>query len=576
MKKNRNILLTFLQYLKPYTGRLMIILGLITLASAGTLASPYILKVIIDDIFPSKDFQGLINILIVLVSINIMRIGVQILSDYLHDWVSGRIIMDIRSDLFSHILRLPTQFFGETKKGDIIQRLGHEVDMIEQAMTGSAIRFVYNVLTILGLGVALSWLNFELFLISITVMPFIYFNIRYFEPRIRNAAEKLRSKEGDFTAFMLERLENIELLKGLNKQPEEVEELKDKSRSIIKSSLKETILGSANGGVTTFLISLTPIIIFGWSGKSVMNDTMTVGALIAFLQYLNRLFGPFRDLMRLYLELIQTKASMKRVFEYLELATDENEVIREDKASFDYEITFRDISFSHNDKPLINHLNLTLKKGNKYALVGKSGSGKSSLIKMLCHFNKPVTGQILLDNKDLASWEIPAARALFGHLGQNHQFYNDSILNNLRYGNKEANLSAIYKVTKITGVYPDIIKLPAGFETNMGDQGLKLSGGQKQLIATSRLLLTDKEVLIFDEATSALDSHKDELLWNQLLETYSQKTIIAISHRLSTIKKFDTIICLHEGKIVETGTHDQLISNQSYYFELVKDQLVFA
>lgn len=574
MKSKHQILYTFLNYLKPFQGRLITIFMLVTLMSFGTLASPYILKVIIDEIFPSKNFPALLGILALLVGINVIRIGVQILSDYLHDWVSGRIILDIRKDLFSHILRLPMEFFSDNKKGDVIQRLGHEVDMIERAMTSSAVRFSHNVLTILGLAIALSWLNFQLFVISITVLPFIYWSIKYFQPRIQKAAEKLRAKEGDFTAFMLDRLENIELVKSLNRQSHEVQNLEDKGRSIINASLKETILGSSNGGVTTFLISLTPIIIFSWGGNNVMQEAMTVGALIAFLQYLNRLFTPIRDLMRLYLELIQTKASMKRVFEYLELPVSDTFISEDKPFKFKDSILFNDVSFSYNGTAVIQNLNLKFDKGEKYVIVGKSGSGKSTIVRLLCQYFRPTSGKVLIDEFDTCQIEASRARMTIGYVSQNYQFFNESITSNILYGDLKATQFESQEFARVVGIYEDIMKLPEGFKTNMGDQGMKLSGGQKQLIAIARLLLSNKQILILDEATAALDSIKEEKLWIEILNRCQDKTIIAISHRLSTIRKFDKIICLKDGNIVETGNHHELLSRRSYYYELVKGQLV--
>ena len=570
------IILTFLRYLKPYTWKLVLTLGLISLASFGTLASPYILKVIIDDLFPAGDYEGLLNILGVLIIVNVLRILIEIISDYLRDWIGGRVILDIRKDLFSHVLRLPMSFFNTTQKGDIIQRLGHEVDIIERALTSSAIRFVYNVLTILGLGVALSMLNFKLFLLSITVIPVIYLTIRFFQVRIQKAAEVLREKEGSFIAFMLERLENIELVKGLNRQSYEVNNLTKRSYTIIGFSLKETLLASGNAGIITFLISLAPIIVFSWGGKGVMTGAMSVGALVAFLQYLNRLFSPFRDLMRLYVELVQAKSYMKRVFSYFSLPTVEPVKAMSGPLDLKEHILFNKVNFSYNGESLIRDFDFRFEKGKNYVLVGKSGAGKSTLMKLLGRYYTPTRGSIYLDEADIESMDSFQIRSTLYYTGQNHQFFNHSIVENIKYGNLDSSEKQAKEASKLVGIDGDIMKLPHGYYTPMGDQGVRLSGGQKQLIAIARSLLTDRQVLIFDEATAALDSLKEEKLWKAILNNYQEKTILAISHRLSTILKFDTILCLHDGKVVEWGSHDHLISNKNYYYELMKDQLVYA
>ena len=563
----------FLKYLKPYWKKELLMFFLMVLGSIASLASPYILKIIIDKVFPSKNFHLLIEILLILFSINIARIVISFCSDYLFEWVSNHVMLDMRIDLFNHMIRLPMNFFDKNKTGDMIHRINSEVNTIQSLLTGSILRLINSVLMIIGLCVALCLLNYRLFLISLLTIPFIFLNTLYFQPKIRKIIKKSREKDADILAYLIERLGNVKLIKIYNKFDFENFKLIGKIKGWIDLNLKTVILSSSTKSFSTFFISFTPILIFYWGGGLVMSDILTIGSLVAFIQYLNRLYDPLRDLMSLYIDIVRSSVSMRRIIEFFELSQElsAKKCIRD--LSICNAIKFDNICFSYDNNLVLNKLSLEFIVGKTYAIVGTSGCGKSTIINLLCRFYEKESGQIYFDGTELEFFNINNLREKIALITQDNQLFHNTIYENIKYGNEFSTFDEIIESTKITGIYEHIMSIDGKFESIVGDNGTKLSGGQKQRIAISRALLKKADVVILDEATSALDSESEKQIFNNLCTIYKSKIMILVSHRLSAIKEVDEIICLDNGRVVEQGPHEILIEAKGFYYSLFKNQI---
>ncbi|KAA2215805.1 ABC transporter ATP-binding protein [Maribacter flavus] len=560
-----------IKYLKPYWGWELLLLLLLLITTACSLASPYIIKVIIDEVFPSKDYAFLVEILSILVGIYVIRIVLSFFSDYLDTWVSNRIVKTLRNELFLHIIRLPMNFFSQNKSGDILHRISSEVDNVKSAITESLIKLIDSLFSIIFIVIMLSFLNWKLFLITSLIFPLTFLNVRYFQPKIKKIVEKNRLKDSAILSYLSERFVSIKLVKIYNAYKFEREKFNNIQDEYIKTDLKTTILSSGTRSVSTFLIALSPILVFGWGGKQVLNGSMTLGILIAFLQYLNRLYGPLRDIMGLYVEIIGASVSINRIMEFLNTPIHSNsgKVIEAFKPT--NKISFNKIVFKYDKRSIIDGLTLNLEIGKKYALVGKSGSGKSTLINLLCNFYEPDSGMITIDGLPLNHIEVNGWRNQISLVSQDTLLFNERIIDNLKYGNT-ADEKRIRAITSLTLIHDQIELMEHKYDTIIGDQGAKLSGGQKQRIAIARCILKDSPIIILDEATSALDSITESKIISNLFDTFPDKTFILISHRQSTIKNVDKIICFKDGEIAEIGNHSQLSRNNSYYCELFKDQ----
>ena len=560
-------------YLKPYWFKESVLFVLMLLGSLAGLASPYILKLIIDKVFPSKDYEYLIQILAVLFGINILRIAINFTSSYLYTWVSNHIMKDMRLELFSHFIRLPMSFFDKNKTGDILHRINNEVNTIQNIITGSVLRFVNNSFTVIGLTIALCWLNYKLFLIAVIALPFILVNTLYFQPKIQRVIKKSREKESDTLSFFIERFENVKLIKTYLTYDTEKSKLHRLISQLINLNLKNTVLTSTTRGISTFLISFSPLLILYWGGKQVMLSAMTIGSLVAFLQYLNRLYNPLRDLMGLYFDMIRALVSMKRVFEFLEAPKEKETNGQNRKVSLSADIRFENVRFGFDGKVVLEDLNLELKQGKKYALVGQSGCGKSTLINLLCQFYETEKGNIYFGQIPITETGKDYLRSKIALISQENQLFHDSILENIRYGGKHITMDEVQEVAGFAGIHQHIVSLEQKYDAQTGDKGTRLSGGQKQRIAIARAILKKADIIILDEATSGLDSESEKHIFSNLIQLFHNKTMLFISHRLSTVRDVDEIICMHEGRIIEKGPHNDLIDKRGFYWKLFQNQI---
>jgi ABC-type multidrug transport system fused ATPase/permease subunit len=538
------------------------------LASAGTLVSPYILKIIIDEIIPSKDVAYLITILLFLVGINLVRLLLDFYSSYLYSKVSNNIILDIRSELFNKILHFPLSFLDKNTTGDITHRINQEVTMVQGMLTGSIIRFIRNVLTIIGLAVALCLLNLKLFLLSILIVPFILLGTKFFRPKIHSCITESREKDSDILAFFIERFKNIKLIKSFNSYLHENEKLNSKGKDLLNINVKTAILSSGAQNVTGFLVSLSPLIVLAVGGLKVMSEAMTIGALIAFIQYLNRIFTPINDFSYLYWDLIRTSVSMQRIFEFLEMPTEPRDAELKN-IDFNKNISFKNVDFKYEDKFVLQNFKLELHKGKKYAIVGNSGCGKSTILNLLLKFYDADKGAIIIGDTDIKQIDTHVLRNHIALISQDNQLFHDSIFENIKYGNTDCSKTDVEKVMKLTGLDSFLNNT----DSIIGNEGTLLSGGQKQRIAIARGLLKKADIIILDESTSALDSESEYQIFNSVSNHFTGKTILLISHRFSTIKNVDEIICLDKGKVIEQGTHDNLIALRGVYWKLFRKQI---
>lgn len=575
ISKQRYVFYHFLKFLKPYWVHESVVFVLMILGTVSSLAFPYIMKIIIDDVFPNKDYELLIFILLLLLGITVGNIIISFCSNYLFVWIKNRVMLDIRSHLFDHLIQLPLSFYDRNKSGDIVYRMSNEVDRIQSFITSSALSLVHSLLTLLGLTVALCWLNWQLFLVSIIVIPFLALNIRYFQPKIRDITERGQKKGSEVMSYLIERFESVQLIQVYNAYNYENNRLWSQLNDLLSINMQNVTYSGAMRSISRFLTSLTPAIILGWGGHKVILGVMSLGALIAFLQYLSRLFAPFRNLNRLYIALIRVSVSMKRVFEFLEIDVQKTtDGSATSPFSFQREIAFTNLNFGYNGQPVLQDFSLRLEKGKKYALVGASGCGKSSLVNLLCRFYELNTGVITIDHTPITNIKLYDLREHIGLVTQENQVFHDTIWNNIRYSNPESTSEEINQAIRIAGLNGLIEKAEDGVLTLIGDRGNTLSVGQRQRIAIARAILRDSDILILDEATSALDSESEGEIIANLQDLYEDKTMIVISHRLSTIQQVDEVIGLDEGRVVEQGAHEELMEKKGYYWRLFRKQLI--
>lgn len=558
----------FLRFLIPYWYQGLIVLFCVLCVTIGSLAPPYILKVIIDRIVPAKQLYPLLIALAILLGITITRLILSFASDYLYAWAGNRIIRNIRVELFQHLMRLPLSFHNRQTVGDIdiVFRLNSDVGIIQSVLMASTLRFLHSVLTLIGLVAVLCWLDVTLFMFSIVVLPLFALNLLYFQPKIRKIVESIQKQGSNLSSYAIERFSHIPQIQLSNSDNHETHRFRSALNTFITFSMSNVLYSTSMRTVSSGLVALTTIFIMGWGGYQVMQGAMTIGTLIAFMQYTSRLFGPVEGLHYLYMDLVGGLVSMRRVLEFMQLPTQEAILNGHKPFIYQHTIELQGVQFRFGDQPVLQGVNLELVRGKSYALVGMSGSGKTTIANMLCGFYQPDQGCILIDGVPLEEISLRELREHIGLVSQQVHLFNDTIWNNIGYGNFKCKPAEIEKVIEQVGLNG------LDRQAEIGEQGVQLSGGQKQRIALARTLLQPVDLLILDEATAALDAESEEALFHLIQHLYGDQTILLISHRLSVVQGVDEVICLSNGHVVEQGSPEALRQKSGYYTQFVLHQ----
>ena len=563
---NKHVVFQFARFLIPYWFFGFVVLICLVFLTVSSLAPPYVTKLIIDEILPSKRHSVLGFAIGILLAIILVNSILRVVSDYLYTWAGSRIVRDIRIELYRHLIDLPLTFHNRQNAGDLIFRLNNDVGVVQSVLTSSVLGLLHHALTLIGIVIMLCWLNTELFLLSVVVVPFFLGNLVYFQPRIKRIVESLQKQGSDISSHVIERLNHVSLIQLTNRSEHETENFRTLLNRLIGSMMRNVTYSVSMGTVSSFLVAVTPLFILGWGGYQVMQGVMTLGALIAFLQYTSRLFGPVHGLHDLYIGLVRGLVSMRRVLEFMQVRTYVDAHEGRKPFVYDRTIAFQDVHFSFEGQAVLQGVNLNLIKGKTYALVGVSGGGKTTLANLLCGFYSPQRGCIHVDGVPLREIGLKELRQNVGLVSQRVHLFRDSIWENIRYGACAQEPQEIERV--IRNVRLDGLDLHA----EIGEQGAQLSGGQQQKIAMARALLRQVELLILDEATAALDPASEEAIIQYVRRSIRGKTLLLISHRLSVVQDVDEIIFLDKGRVVDQGPPNILLASKGHFTRFFQRQ----
>ncbi len=542
----------FLSFIKPYITKKIFLFALMILSSVSALATPYVLKIIIDDIFPHKMYKDLVNLLLILIGIYIYRIISSIITDIIYTKVSKGIIADLRVDIFRRILRKKSDFFREQKPGEIVFLLTNDVGNIQNTLSALVLNVINNLFTVISILVMLLALDVKLTFISLLIVPFIIINTKKFIPPIKRNFEKVQNIDSKIYNFFITVIRNIRVIVTYGTLHFEVENAKGLHKQLVTASTKSTLYEAFSRNITTFLMALGPVIVLLFGGKMVFEGVLTIGSLIAFIQYLNRLYTPAVSLATSFNDYERAKISMQRIYKHIE-GGDETAASLFNYTQRINKISFRNVGFSYNKgKSVLTNVSLEFEKGKIYGIIGESGSGKSSLVNVLCKLEKPSEGGIYADGMDIQ--EISNWHDHIALIEKENQLFNDTILYNIKYGSPEAAHELIQKILQDAQLESVISTASDGIETIVSDSATVISDGQKQRISIARALLKYPSVIVFDEATSPLDINLEKTIINNIREKYQDSIIIIITHRLNILKELDSVYKVEDGTIVE-ATH---------------------
>jgi len=569
MKSGKTLELTgkYLKYFRPYIFDILLLITLMIISSAGSLATPYVLKIIIDEIFPKGDFTQLIAILIFLVVIYVLRILCNLWTDILDNKISQNVVGKIRSDILSTLFLKDINFFKNVNTGDVLFTIIDDVRNIQTTLSSLILSLLNDVFVVLGIIIMLSLLNFKLTVVSLLIIPLIMYSIKKFSPLIQKHFKDVQESEGLLNNFFLQCFRNIRAIKSYETFSFENKKLSAINHLIYNSNKNSTFFSSINGSIVTFFIAIGPILVLIIGGKSVFTGALTLGSLIAFIQYINRLYSPAINIMRTYNQINKALISMQRVLPYLPSENADNVVstpttvklAAESQISFD-KLIFSNVSLTIKEEKILSDLNIEFKKGHIYGIIGPSGSGKSSIVNLICGFLTPSAGIIKIGDS-ISITQIKNWTSYLGLIEKENQLFSDTIISNLKYGSADVSQEQVARAVE-HAMFKEVLESSVtGYDAVINDTGSTLSDGQKQRISIARALVKAPPIIIFDEATSSLDPILESSIVNNLKKHYKNAIIIIVTHRISSLQAFDFIYAIEKGTLIKKGPPELFINN---------------
>ncbi|EAO56145.1 Multidrug/protein/lipid ABC transporter family, ATP-binding and permease protein [Bacillus thuringiensis serovar israelensis ATCC 35646] len=573
----------YLQFVKPYRWliAITIIIGLVKFGIP--LIMPWLLKYIIDDVIQGagslqdKTSQLITAIGIAFFIFAVLRPPIEYYRQYFAQRIANTILYDLRKHIFGHLQKLSLRYYSNTKTGEIISRVIHDVeqtkDFCNYRFDERLVRYCNNCYRY-HCNVFLGIIKLNNF-VALLILPIYVIAVKYFFGRLRKLTKERSQALATMQGYLHERIQGMQVTRSFALEEYEGKQFEKRNNEFLTKALNHTSWTARTFSAVNTLTDLGPLLVIGFAAYEVIQGQLTLGTMVAFVGYMDSLYSPLRRLVNSSTTLTQSFASMDRVFELLDEKYDIVNVpnaIQTEKLNG--EIVFDNVSFRYNadEKEILHNLSLTMQSGEKVALVGASGGGKSSLASLIPRFYDVSEGTVYVDGIDVRKYNMRNLRSNIGIVLQDNLLFSDTIEANILYGNPKATEKEVIAAAKAAQIHDFIIDLPDGYNTVVGERGVKLSGGQRQRVAIARVFLQNPSVLILDEATSALDLENERYIQEALQTLAADRTTIIIAHRLATITHVDTIIYIEDGQIKETGSHEELMRKRGFYYNLYQLQ----
>ncbi|MGC7688253.1 ABC transporter ATP-binding protein [Staphylococcus epidermidis] len=572
----------YLKFVKPYRYRIIatIIVGIIKFGIPMLI--PLLIKYAIDGVINNhsltnqEKFSHLgVAIGIALFIFVIVRPPIEFIRQYLAQWTSNKILYDIRKQLYNHLQALSARFYANNQVGQVISRVINDVEQTKDFILTGLMNIWLDCITIIIALSIMFFLDVKLTFAAIFIFPFYILTVYFFFGRLRKLTRVRSQALAEVQGFLHERVQGMSVIKSFAIEDNEAKNFDNHNKNFLQRAFQHTRWNAYSFAAINTVTDLGPIIVIGAGSYLAITGSITVGTLAAFVGYLEQLFGPLRRLVSSFTTLTQSFASMDRVFQLMDEDYDiKNGIGAQPIKISEGQIDLKHVSFKYNEneKEVLHDINLTINKGETVAFVGMSGGGKSTLINLIPRFYDVTQGEILIDHHNVKDFLTGSLRNQIGLVQQDNILFSDTVKENILLGRPDATDDEVVEAAKMANAHDFISNLPNGYDTEVGERGVKLSGGQKQRLSIARIFLNNPPVLILDEATSALDLESEAIIQEALDVLSKDRTTLIVAHRLSTITHADRIVVMENGRIVETGTHQQLINKRGAYEHLYSIQ----
>jgi ATP-binding cassette subfamily B multidrug efflux pump len=569
-----NITRRLIEFARPYRGRLAVALVLMLIGSAVSVAGPYLVKQALDAGLAGGSLPALTQAVVLYAIANVIQWVAIYLRVYIMARVGQSYIFDLRALMFAHLQRLSLSFYSHYSVGRVITRVINDVGVLREFITWALLAVARDLFTLVGILVVMLAMNVRLSLLTFAVLPVMIGVTILFRKRARDNYRAVRAAISWVNSVLAENINGVRVVQAFSRQGHNYAHYRDEvNRNNLNTNLAAARIASAYPSAIDFLGTLATALVVWLGGAAVLGEQVTAGVMVAFVLYIDRFFEPIRDLSRRYDSFQSTMAGGERIFGLLDTPVEIQDAPDAIELPVIYgEVHFENVDFNYSDDPtsVLQGINLHVQAGETVALVGETGAGKSTLVKLISRFHDPVAGRIRIDSYDLRQVTQSSLRRQMGIVLQEPFLFNGTVAENIRFGRLEAVSDEVEAAARAVGAHDFITRLRQGYDTPVEEGGLLLSVGQRQLISFARALLADPRILILDEATSSVDTQTERIIQQALARLLKGRTSFVIAHRLSTVVNADRIVVIHDGRIVEQGSHAELLALRGMYYQLYR------
>ena len=570
-----NVFKRLLKLSKPHIPKFLLAALCMFAVGATTAALAFLVKPALDEIFLKKNAEMLKLIPIAIIIIYLIKGSCSYVQTVLMNFIGQRVVTDLRNDLYNHIQRQSLSFFTKNPTGILMSRITNDVNLIQGAVSEAVTSLFKDSFTLIGLIFVIFYRDWKLAIIAVFVFPLTIYPIAKFGEKMRKVATGTQVTMGSLTSLLQETISGTRIVKAFGMEDYEGKRFAKENEDLFKLFMKSVSIRAISSPFMEFLGGLGIAVIVFYGGYQVIRGTSTPGTFFSFLTALIMLYEPVKRLTNVNNTIQQGIAAAIRVFSIMDITPEiKNRKNAVNLSQIQDKIEINNVTFSYDDEPVLKNINLNIKSGEVVAFVGMSGGGKTTLVNLIPRFYDVTDGEILIDGYDIRNVTVESLRGQIGIVTQQTILFNDTVRNNIAYGNIKKSDGDIIEAAKAANAYHFVKNLPKGFDTVIGEQGARLSGGERQRLSIARALLKNAPILILDEATSSLDTEAEMEVQQALENLMEGRTTLVIAHRLSTISHANRIIVIVSGKIVEEGTHDSLMMQKGEYFKLYNMQFV--